>query len=97
LRLTGREFLANAAHELRTPLTVIRATASQALQKERTPDEYVRALAEIRIAAERAGMAVSELLSWPEGAQGDLGDPAGQLIDIERFDLYALSERRHLG
>ncbi|MEL6894155.1 MAG: histidine kinase dimerization/phospho-acceptor domain-containing protein, partial [Actinomycetota bacterium] len=46
-------FLADAAHEMRTPLAVIQASSSQALARERSSEEYVRSLSEIRSAAER--------------------------------------------
>jgi two-component system OmpR family sensor kinase len=78
-----REFLADAAHELRTPLAVIRAAASQALQRERAPEEYVRALAEIRVAAERAGVAVSDMLDLARLEAGQAGLRRGPL----RLDL----------
>ena len=55
-------FLADAAHEMRTPLAVILASASQALAKSRSSEEYVRSLSEIRSAAERASAGVNEML-----------------------------------
>jgi two-component system, OmpR family, sensor kinase len=57
-----RGFLADAAHEMRTPLAVILASASQALSRPRSSEEYVRSMAEIRAAAERASAGVNELL-----------------------------------
>jgi signal transduction histidine kinase len=63
-RLLGDQqgFLADAAHEMRTPLAVILASSSQALARPRTSEEYVRSLAEIRSAAERAGSGINEML-----------------------------------
>ena len=63
-RLLGDQqgFLADAAHEMRTPLAVILASSSQALSRPRTTEEYVRSLAEIRSAAERAGSGINEML-----------------------------------
>lgn len=55
-------FLADVAHELRTPIAVIQASASQALQRPRPAEDYVRALSGIRAAAERAATSVGELL-----------------------------------
>jgi len=57
-----RQFLAYAAHELRTPVAVIQATAGQALQHPRSSDEYMRALSEVTVAAQRAGIGVADLL-----------------------------------
>jgi len=78
-------FLADAAHELRTPLSVIQASASQALSRPRDAEEYVRSLAEIRAAAERAAAGVSQLL---ELARLDAGHTLPRLAPL-RLDLLA--------
>ena len=57
-----REFIADAAHEMRTPLATIRASASQALLRERDPASYRESLTEILDAASRARQGVDELL-----------------------------------
>jgi signal transduction histidine kinase len=57
-----RRFMADAAHELRTPLTVVRSRAEVALQRARTPDEYVQALHAIERETERLGGIVEDLL-----------------------------------
>lgn len=67
-----RDFLADAAHEMRTPLAVIQASSSQALARPRSSEEYVRALSEIRSAAERASAGVNELLDLARFESGQL-------------------------
>ncbi len=57
-----RDFIADAAHEMRTPLATIRASASQALLRERDPASYRESLSEILDAASRARQGVDELL-----------------------------------
>lgn len=78
-------FLADAAHEMRTPLAVIMASSSQALSRERSGEEYVRSLSEIRSAAERASTGVNELLDL---VRFDSGQAIPRLAPL-RLDLLA--------
>lgn len=80
-----RGFLADAAHEMRTPLSVILASASQSLARPRTTEEYVRSMAEIRAAAERASAGVNELLDL---ARLESGQAMPRLAPL-RLDLLA--------
>lgn len=75
--------LADAAHEMRTPLAVIQASTSQALARPRPIEDYVRVLAEVRVAAERAAVGVSQLL---ELARLDAGQARPRLAPL-RLDL----------
>lgn len=78
-------FLADAAHELRTPLAVILASASQALGRSRSSEEYVRSLSEIRSASERASAGVTQLLDL---ARFDSGQVIPRTAPL-RLDLLA--------
>ena len=80
-----QDFLADAAHELRTPLAIIQASAGHALSRPRTSEEYVRSMAEIRSAAERAGSGVAELLDL---ARFEAGQAVPRLAPL-RLDLLA--------
>ena len=86
-RLMGdqQSFLADAAHEMRTPLAVIMASSSQALARPRSSEEYVRSLAEIRSAAERAATGVNEMLDLVRFESGQTMPRVGPL----RLDLLA--------
>lgn len=78
-------FLADAAHEMRTPLAVVLASSSHALSRPRTSEEYVRSLAEIRSAAERASSGVNEMLDLVRFESGQAMPRVGPL----RLDLLA--------
>ena len=58
-----RRFMADAAHELRTPVTAIRSRAEVAVQRSRSPEEYVRALGAIEAESARLGRIVEDLLT----------------------------------
>jgi signal transduction histidine kinase len=79
------DFFADAAHEMRTPLAVIRASATHALVRGRSTEEYVQSLAEISAAAERASLGVTELLDL---ARFDAGQALPRLAPL-RLDLLA--------
>jgi signal transduction histidine kinase len=66
-----RRFMADAAHELRTPLTVVRSRAEVALQRARSPEEYVQSLRAIEQETERLGGIVEDLLML---ARADAGE-----------------------
>lgn len=78
-------FLADAAHEMRTPLAVILASSSQALARDRSTEEYVRSLSEIRSAAERASTGVNEMLDLVRFESGQMMPRMAPL----RLDLLA--------
>jgi signal transduction histidine kinase len=75
------QFTADASHELRTPVSLIRATAELMLRRERTPDEYRRALKDIEREADRMTGLTGSLL---ELARQDAG---GQALPLRSIDL----------
>jgi len=84
-------FTADASHELRTPVSLIRTTTDLALRHERTPDEYRRALCEIRDHAEHMSELVSDLLAL---ARADAGiEPYGASpVDVTETAAQAINE-----
>lgn len=75
-----RRFVADASHELRTPATVLRTRAEVALQRERTPVEYVDTIAAMKDEAERLGSTVDGLLLLAAADE--------QRIGIRRESVY---------
>lgn len=76
-------FTSEASHELRTPVSVVRTTAELALRRDRTVDEYRRALTDIHAESERMTDLVDDLLTM---ARWDAGvEPAPEsIIDLTR-------------
>jgi heavy metal sensor kinase len=84
-RETSR-FTADASHELRTPISVIRTSAEIALRRDRTADEYRRALEGILSEAERTSALVQDLLTLARADAGVTG------IERQPIDLCLLLE-----
>jgi signal transduction histidine kinase len=79
------ELLVDAAHELRTPLAVIATIAGSTLAAPREQTRYVSALADVRIAADRASNGVNQLLELASLESGQVLPKMAQV----RIDLVA--------
>ncbi len=67
-----RRFTGDASHELRTPLTRIKGSASLALSRVRTPEEYQNSLRIINKAADAMNEIVQDLLLLARADSGQL-------------------------
>ena len=82
-----RRFTADASHELRTPLSVMRAEVELALARERTSDEYRRALQRLQAETTRLETLVESLLLTARGETVaaanvvSFGDIARRVVD----------------
>jgi len=74
-------FTADASHELRTPVSLMRTTAELALRRDRRPEEYREALAQVLTELERTSTLIEDLLVL---ARADSG---GESVTLERVDL----------
>ncbi|PYE53249.1 sensor histidine kinase [Deinococcus yavapaiensis] len=92
-----RAFALAAAHELRTPLAVIRARASLALERERSPLQYQAALAEIEGVSTDLSRLADRLLALArtsvDANREDL-DLADLALEASEVHSSALRERR---
>jgi heavy metal sensor kinase len=93
-------FTSEASHELRTPVSLVRTTSELALRRERSVDEYRRALGEIRAESERMSDLVDDLLTMARSDAGveaapeslvDLGRASAEFVDAWRPTLGARS------
>ncbi len=87
-----RRFTSDASHEIRAPLSVIRAEADLALRKERTPDEYRRALDTIASEADALEALTADLLAAARG--GADGDDVAAAVDLS---LVAAAVAQRMG
>lgn len=86
-------FTSEASHELRTPVSLVRTTSELALRRDRTVEEYQRALTEIRAESERMTDLVDDLLTM---ARSDAGvEPAAEsIVDLPRAAAEFLDDWR---
>lgn len=80
-----RQFTSDASHELRTPVSVVLAQCEYALEKERSGDEYVRALEAIQRQGYRMSRLIAQLLAFTRLEQH------AQSLCFEDTDLTALT------
>lgn len=96
-----RQFTSDASHELRTPLSFIRTCAELALRHPRAPDEYRRALADIRQRTLEMGQILEQLLDM---ARADAGSAPvtrtcldwRQPVEEAAAQLRPAAEAKHL-
>lgn len=86
-----RRFVADASHEIRHPLAVLRAGLDLALRRDRSPDEYRRALADGISHADRVSALADGLLTL---ARTDAGVLNPQYETYDLADLVADAGRR---
>jgi two-component system OmpR family sensor kinase len=88
-----RRFVADASHELRSPLTVLKGDIDVALRRERTAQEYRRALESGREEVDRMATLAENLLTL---ARTDAGLPSGQLrpVDLETVSRRVVERNR---
>lgn len=91
-------FTSEASHELRTPVSLVRTTSELALRRERSADDYRRALSEIRAESERMSDLVDDLLTMARSDAGvevapeslvDLGRASAEFVETWRATLGA--------
>lgn len=78
-----RQFTADASHELRSPLTAMRGELEIALRRQRTPEEYRRALGSTLEEVLRLGRITEDLLILARSDGGAL-KPRREAIDVGR-------------
>jgi signal transduction histidine kinase len=87
-----RQFTADASHELRAPLAVIRAEAEVALARERSSEEYQKALGTIGLEIERIDALVEALLL---AARADSAQVKLESVDLGAISMLAVSRFAH--
>jgi heavy metal sensor kinase len=79
-----RQFTADASHELRTPLAIMQAEATLALSKDRTPDDYRKALETISQESDYMSAVIGKLLFL---ARSDAGKEQLSFEDVDIKEL----------
>jgi heavy metal sensor kinase len=74
------QFAADASHELRTPLAAMQAILSVTGEKQRTPEEYEKAMADLAEETDRLRALVENLLQVARGETSQIG--AQEAVDL---------------
>ncbi|MHC4673778.1 MAG: sensor histidine kinase [Planctomycetota bacterium] len=83
-------FLANAAHELKTPVAVLLGESQVLGQKERTPEEYDRFMADVQDEMRRLGQIINSMLILARADAG-LPLPSIELVSINEVAMEAVT------
>lgn len=106
LQAQSQRFVREAAHQIRTPLTVVLGEADLALERARTPEEYVAVLRRVRAAAGQMQHRVRDLFLLARMESGDqppmtesveLDALALEVADLFRGRAQQLGQRIELG
>lgn len=92
---TQRRFIDNASHELSTPLASISSQLDVALQRERTSEEYKKALVSINDDVKRLSMLVRSLLEIAK-VSGSMGGTELTSVRIDELLMELPSEMKKI-
>jgi nitrate/nitrite-specific signal transduction histidine kinase len=88
---TQRRFIENASHELSTPLTAIYSQLEIALQKERSPEEYRKALISLKTDVKRLNLLLRSLLEIAKASGSEGGIELSTVRIDELLNLHSIS------
>ncbi len=93
---TQRRFIDNASHELSTPLTAIYSQLEIALQRERTPEEYRKALISLKTDVKRLNLLLRSLLEIAKASGSETGIELST-VRIDELLMKLPSDLRRIG
>jgi signal transduction histidine kinase len=88
LQEQSHRFLREVAHQIRTPLTLVLGEAALGLERERTPEEYVRILGRIHAAAGQMTHRVQDLMLLARMEAGER-PPLRDAVELDALALEA--------
>jgi signal transduction histidine kinase len=88
LQEQSHRFLREVAHQIRTPLTLVLGEAELGLERERTPEEYVRVLRRVHAAAGQMTHRVQDLMLLARMEAGER-PPLREGVELDTIALEA--------